>query len=97
MLADPLWPDADGDQAHSAFTTTLFRLRQLIGNEKAIEVLEGKATLNPRYVWVDTWAFERIFNKAEGLWKGGPEEDAAEVAQLADRAMELYGGHFLPV
>ena len=68
-LADLLWPDADGDQAHSAFTTTLFRLRRLIGSEKAIEVLEGKATLNPRYVWVDAWAFERTFSRAEDLWK----------------------------
>ena len=75
QLADLLWPEADGDQAHSAFTTTLSRLRQLIGSEKAIEVLEGKATLSPRYSWVDVGALERIFSEAEILWKDGHPKD----------------------
>jgi LuxR family maltose regulon positive regulatory protein len=97
-LADLLWPDADGDQAHSAFTTTLFRLRRLIGSEKAIEVLEGKATLNPRYVWVDAWAFERTFTRAEDLWKNRhPHRHEEEEGQLVDKAMALYKGHFLQV
>ena len=96
MLADWLWPDADGDQAHSAFTTTLSRLRHLIGNEKAIEVLEGKATLNPRYVWVDIWAFERVIDQIEDLRQRGGKEGEAEMGRLAGLAFRLYGGPFLP-
>ena len=53
QLSDLLWPEADGDQASRAFRTALSRLRQLIGNEKAIGYVEGKATLNPLYCWVD--------------------------------------------
>ena len=59
-LTDILWPDADGDAAHSAFTTTLSRLRQLLGFEQSIRFAEGKAVLDPRYCWVDVWAFERM-------------------------------------
>ncbi len=96
MIADWFWPDADGDQAHSAFTTTLSRLRHLIGNEKAIEVLEGKVTLNPRYLWVDTWAFERVMDSVEDLRQTGRKEDEAEMGRLAGLALRLYGGPFLP-
>ena len=60
QLTDLLWPEADGDQAHSAFSTTLSRLRGFIGYDKAIEIHGGKASLNPRYCWVDVWAFEEI-------------------------------------
>ena len=56
-LMDILWPEADGDQAYSALTTTLSRLRQLLG-EKVLEVQAGRVTLNPRYCWVDVWTFE---------------------------------------
>ena len=41
-LTDLLWPDADGDSAHRVFDTTLYRLRHLLGVEKAIE-LRGAA------------------------------------------------------
>jgi len=95
QLTDILWPEADGDQAYSAFTTTLSRLRQLMG-EKVIEVHTGRVTINPRYCWVDVWAFEHLIDKAEGLWRGGHSGDRrTEVLQLMGKAVDLYRGHLL--
>jgi DNA-binding SARP family transcriptional activator len=64
-LADILWPEADGDAAHSSFATTLSRLRHLLGIEQAIRFQEGKAVIDPRYCWVDVWSFERLLGKVE--------------------------------
>jgi len=101
QLSDMLWPEADGDQAHSAFTTTLSRLRQLIGTEKAIEFHEGRGSLNPRYCWVDSWAFERIFEQIEAESKRAGEDETREhskdekIMSLIKKAISLYKGHFL--
>jgi len=102
QITDLLWPDADGDQAHSAFSTTLSRLRRLIGCDKAIEIHGGKASLDPRYCWVDVWAFEDIFGQViqmlEGMGETGRREsrESENIIQLAERAIRMYGGKFLP-
>jgi LuxR family maltose regulon positive regulatory protein len=101
QLSDLLWPEADGDQAYSAFRTTLSRLRQLIGNEKAIEYVEGKATLNPIYCWVDAWAFERIYEQVDSEFRRieetvhGRHEEDEKIMPLFEKAINLYKGHFL--
>jgi ATP/maltotriose-dependent transcriptional regulator MalT/DNA-binding SARP family transcriptional activator len=95
-LADLLWPEADGDLAHDSFRQTLSRLRQLLGLEKALRFQEGKATLDPRYCWVDLWTFERMHEQAEKLWKDSPHLAAgSDVFKLTEKAIELYRGHFL--
>jgi DNA-binding SARP family transcriptional activator len=100
-LSDLLWPEADGDQAYNAFRTTLSRLRQLIGNEKAIDYHEGKATIDPRYCWVDAWAFERIFEQIEAEYRRNGEGETRgrgediKVFRLIEKAISLYKGHFL--
>ncbi len=105
QLSDMLWPDADGDQAHSAFTTNLSRLRQLIGIEKALRFQERRTTLDNRYFWVDAWAFERIAGQAEAAWnkrgrsgKSDPlsERLMTEAVRLSENALRMYKGHFLP-
>ena len=60
---DALWPEADGDMAQQSFATALHRLRQLLGNEKAIQRQEGQLTLDDRFCWVDVWAFERSWSE----------------------------------
>jgi LuxR family maltose regulon positive regulatory protein len=95
QLGDLLWPESDGDQAYSAFTTALSRLRQLMG-EKAVEVSAGKVSLNPRYCWVDVWAYEHFIDRAESLWRAGHSGDSrGEAIQLMEKAIDLYRGHFL--
>jgi two-component SAPR family response regulator len=97
QIADLLWPDSDGDAAHSAFTTTLSRLRQLLGFEKAIRLQEKKATLERRHCWVDAWVFERICKRTEDLWQGSRlRTDSSEMIQLTEKAVSFYKGHFLP-
>ncbi len=91
-IADALWPDADGDMAYQSFRTTLHRLRQLLGNEKAVQVHEGQMTLDDRTCRVDVWAFEQLLEQAETQWKKGKVEEAA---QLTEKALEIYKGPFL--
>jgi two-component SAPR family response regulator len=68
-IIDALWKDADGDRAKHSFETTLHRLRELLDNDKAIVFNAGRLTLDKRYCWVDTWAIEHLFDKAESLLK----------------------------
>ncbi len=92
QLTDILWPTADGDAAHIAFATTLKRLRQLIGHKEAVELKDGRLTLNPTYVWMDNWAFERLCSHADNALKDGHTSNACE---LCTKAIKLYHGHFL--
>ena len=72
QLSDALWPDADGDAAHSASSTTIQRLRLLIGDARAIQVKEGRVSLDPRYcsMWMyghlNAYSARRI---QHGKWK----------------------------
>jgi two-component SAPR family response regulator len=89
-----LWPDAEGDAAHVAITTTLHRLRKLIGCEQAITLQGRQISLDPRHCWVDTWCLEALLDQA-------PETDLSPVATTdnlpcsAEQIFNLYQGHFL--
>jgi LuxR family maltose regulon positive regulatory protein len=88
-LAELLWPDAEGDAGFHAFETTLHRLRKLFGNYEALNMVDGKLSLNPQLCWVDMWAFERELASA-GCFPG---TDRAGVNSLVIN--RLYRGHFL--
>jgi LuxR family transcriptional regulator, maltose regulon positive regulatory protein len=92
QIADILWPEADGDAAHHAFVSTLHRLRQLIGYEKALHFREGKISLDDRYFWVDAWALEHIWEQADVCRKEGRVDISV---QLAEKAIAMYRGPFL--
>ncbi len=94
-LEDILWPEAEGDAAHIALKTTLSRLRKLLGNETAIEVKEGKVSLNERIVWLDTWALESLMRQISGLPRGPRQLELAEIEEFASIALRTYGGEFL--
>jgi len=93
QLSDHLWPNADWEEAHRAFTVTLHRLRRLLGSEKFIELNEGRLSLNSRSCWVDTWAFERLAGEAEELLKKRSGEVATALGK-AQKAIALYRGDF---
>jgi DNA-binding SARP family transcriptional activator len=86
-VTDALWPDADGDDARNSLKTTVHRLRKLLGNEKAIQVTDGKLSLNPHYCWTDVWDFERLLDTQD-------EPNIEEFTRL-ERAVNLYKGSFL--
>jgi DNA-binding SARP family transcriptional activator len=87
-IVDALWPRIDGDSAHRSFTSTLHRLRKLLGEDRAIVLHEGKLTLDRRYVWVDAWAFDALAARLEA-------GDGAQSERLAERLLALYRGPFL--
>jgi DNA-binding SARP family transcriptional activator len=97
QLVDALWPETDGDTAHQTFKTTLHRLRQLIGDERAIQVREGRVTLDQQYCWVDAYAFEFLLEKAEHSLEEdqNAKDTLVEGVRLAEKALSFYKGTFL--
>lgn len=91
-FVEALWPDAEGDSAHSAFDTTLYRLRKLIDNDKAIILQDGRLTLDPKYCWVDVWVYERLLGKLESKIREGSNK---EIVSLTEKVFNLYQGYFL--
>lgn len=96
-IGDCLWPDAPGDAAHSAFTTTLSRLRRLLGVDGAIRFQEGRVSLDPRFCWLDARAFKRILQKLERIIEGEYilAESTNSLTALLDKGIDIYRGHFL--
>ncbi len=103
-LTDALWPDADGYSAHRSFELALYRLRKLLGYDKALQLKDGALTLDGQYCFVDIWRFQRLIKKVEDGWKrllktkknNKNEQDAIQdVLQLTERVLDSYKGHFL--
>jgi len=82
-LLDSLWPDSEGDAAQTAFTSTLYRLRRLLGPH-AVVLRNRQLSLDPAHVWWDVQALE------SALAQAGPNSAAA-----AERLIDLYRGPFL--
>ena len=91
-IIDALWYHADGDLAHNAFSTTLNRLRKLIGIENIISLKDGKLSLNQDYCMVDSWMFEHTLAEAESLMK---QDLTTESILLYEKAVDYYRGDFL--
>jgi len=97
QIIDALWPESDGDMAHRSLETTLHRLRQLTGIHDAIIRKERSLTLDQRYCWVDTWAFEHLVRQMDAAWRKEEKEISLEEAvSLTEKAIDLYQGAFLP-
>ncbi len=90
-IADAIWPRIPGDSAHRSFTSTLHRLRKLLGEDKALVLHEGKLSFDRRYVWTDAWAFEAQADTLEAALRAGGDA----VAPAAERLLALYRGPFL--
>jgi len=88
LLAEKLWPDAEGDAARAALGTALYRLRHLLDVDDAILLADGKLSLNGKRVWVDTQAFERLARELTAA-------DHAPAAPAVEQLLALYHGHFL--
>lgn len=95
QLTDILWPESEGDAAHKSHEITLIRLRRLIGNGKAIRFKNRLVTLDPQYCWVDVWAFEQLAAEVDAVLGSLPQEKGQALA-LAEKAISLYSGDFLP-
>ena len=95
-LAESMWPRIDADYAHRSLTTTLHRLRKLLGEDRAIVLRHGRLTLEPRLCWLDLRAFERITGEVDRRLRAGRSGvDAPAVESLAERLLEVYRGPFM--
>lgn len=87
-VSESLWPDAEGDQAHRSFATTLHRLRKLIG-KGMVSLSDGKLSLNWKNVWVDVNEFEKLLTRA------AVGDDAEIIYRDIESALSLYNGYFI--
>ena len=97
QLADALWPHVEADFAHKSFTAALHRLRGLFDDDEALTLRDGRLSLNPALVWLDTWALESALSELDdALRLPGQERAVPVVRALAAEALAIYRGPFLP-
>jgi len=90
-LCDALWPDAEADQARSNFKVALHRLRKLIAVD-AIEMREGRLSLDATRCRVDAWALERLIRT---IGETLEPMSGTEALRAGERLFALYRGPFL--
>ena len=96
-IVDALWPDADGDRAYKSFTTTLHRLRKLVGTGTAIRHHEAKVSLDGSCCWVDVWELKTLLEDAETAWeKERARGGSAKAIDLTERAVGMFKDPYLP-
>jgi LuxR family maltose regulon positive regulatory protein len=91
VLAEALWPEAEGDAAAQALATTLHRLRKLLGAE-TLQRQEGHLTLDTQHCWVDVWMLERSLGTLEKALSAGEPE---ALRGCTENLFHLYRGAFL--
>lgn len=87
VVADQLWPDAEGDAALVNVDTNVHRLRKIF-KQDPLRVREGRVSINTDVCWVDAWALERLDQSNSGVAGRTSQDDAIET-------LRLYKGHFL--
>lgn len=92
-LCEALWPDSDGDVAHTTFSVTLHRLRKLLGTE-ALILSDSRLTLNSKICWVDVWSVERLIGETRRLLHTSPV-DGQKVTDLIHHTLSIYHGPYL--
>ena len=96
QLAASLWPRIAPDYARRSLTTTLHRLRKLVGEDRLISLRRGRLSIDTRLCWVDVYAFDAVTASIdEGLRSGSAGGDSAQVERWADELFALYRGSFM--
>jgi LuxR family transcriptional regulator, maltose regulon positive regulatory protein len=91
-VANVLWPASDGDLAHHALETALYRLRRLLG-EGVVVHRDRMLAIDLRNCWVDALAFDALMARASAALQ---RNAVAEAIDSAERAIGVYRGPFLP-
>ena len=95
-VTEALWPRIDGDSAHRSFTTTLHRLRKLLGEDRTLTLSEAKLSLDGCFLWVDTWAFEQAAARINQMLRPGPGQTGPDgIESIVEELFKLYAGPFL--
>jgi LuxR family transcriptional regulator, maltose regulon positive regulatory protein len=88
-LALQLWPDAE--DAKSALSVTVHRLRKLLDGDDTILVNAGKIGLAPTKYWSDLLAVGELCDQVERLDERAP---SGEIQRLKGQLLHLYRGPF---
>jgi DNA-binding SARP family transcriptional activator len=91
-LIDAIWPEDEGDAGAHALNVAITRLRKLLECPDAIQVGDGKVSLDRKRCWVDAFVFEQA---AERLPRGNDFALQPENFTAATSLIELYRGSFL--
>jgi DNA-binding SARP family transcriptional activator len=91
-VIDDLWPRAGRESGSSALSTTLNRLRRLLGDPAAINLANGRLSLSDAHWWLDTIAFEKISAAAARAYRDG---DLKAALTHYHKGLSLYEGEFL--
>ncbi len=92
-LIATLWPELDADYGDKAFDTTLYRLRKMLGMDRAVYVQAGLASINHHIVWIDVWALNRLVSLHRH--QSGATSEPEQLIRVANEALEMYHGDFL--
>jgi len=94
VLIELLWPESEGDAATQSLYTTTHRLRKIL-SENAVIMEDGRLSLDPRYIWIDSLAFLRCAGSLGDGLVGAKRQDAERIESLSDQMYRLYQGNFL--
>jgi ATP/maltotriose-dependent transcriptional regulator MalT/DNA-binding SARP family transcriptional activator len=96
ILAESLWPGIDKNYSLRSLTTTIHRLRKLLGEDKTIIVHDGRISIDKRICWLDIWAFEHLVDELDALFNTtGNHVETSSIITLTDKVLSLYRGPFL--
>ncbi len=85
------WPDSSTAKVRSNFHTTLYRVRQALG-ENVVIFDNDRYMINPQLdIWCDAHEFQEIIQRAQNQ-----SVRDARTEDLYKRAVNLYQGEFLP-
>ena len=91
-VIDDLWPNADGISGSSAMSTTLNRLRRLLGDPEAVRLNNGELSLPAGDWWIDAIAFENDCTIAARYHQA---KDLDRALTYYRKALSLYRGEFM--
>lgn len=92
-MMDMLWPEAEGDVASRSFSTTLHRLRKIMG-KNALILKNGKLSLDEYYCWVDIWHLSRSIDRLQEKLTQSKSK-TLNVSSLISGISHMYKGEFL--
>jgi LuxR family transcriptional regulator, maltose regulon positive regulatory protein len=89
-VAGSLWPDSEGDMAHHALETALYRLKKALGD--VVLHRDRKLSIDARRCWIDAVALESLLAQGSASLE---RRDVEAARSAALRALRLYRGPFL--
>lgn len=95
-IARAVWPGIDIDYTRRSLTTTLHRLRKMLGVEGAIVLHHGRLTLDHRFWWIDIRALDQLYREIDRLFKHASKSVSNELAtEMAEKVFAVNQGPFM--